>query len=47
MVFVQAGDFMAVVTAGSPYEGDDVSILDDFTYYEAVSPETTEETIEE
>ena len=47
MVFVQSGDFMAIVTAYSLYEGDDVSLLDGFTYYEAVSPETTEETIEE
>lgn len=43
---IQTGEFMATLTASSLYEGDDVSILDDFDYYEAVSVETGENTDE-
>ena len=47
IVFVQTGDFMAVICASSPYEGDDVSIIDDFSYFEAVTADVEEETTPE
>lgn len=47
IVFVQAGEFMAIITACSPYEGDDVDILDTFIYYEEVTEDVEEDISEE
>lgn len=42
-VFVQCGDFMAIVTASSLYEGDDISLIDGFVFFETEPPEAEED----
>lgn len=42
MVFVQVDEYIAIISASSPYEGNDTSVLDRFSYYEVQAPEAEE-----